>query len=121
MAASTYTGDYSRTGKPETDKSSSLIGKAAEAAGRVVGTVEETAKAAGDKAASMAGKAAETTGRIVGVVEKVAPSLREARDGVSEVGSTMYSAVRKSAKKQPMSTLFVAGAIGFVIGAIWKS
>jgi ElaB/YqjD/DUF883 family membrane-anchored ribosome-binding protein len=122
MASSTtYTGDYSRTGKPEADKSGSMIGKAAEAAGRVVGTVEEAAKSAGDKAASVAGRVAETTGRIVGTVEEAAPSLREARDGVTAVGSDVYSAIRKSAKKQPISTLFVAAAVGFVVGAIWKS
>lgn len=118
--AATYTGDYSRTGKPEADTSSSLVGKAAEAAGRVVGTVEEAAKSAGDKASSLAGKVSDTAGRLVDTIEEAAPALREARESVAEVGSDLDAALRKAVKDQPLLSLAIVMALGLAIGALWK-
>ena len=120
MASSTYTGDYSRTGKPAGDKAESTLEKAAETAGRVTGTVKEAAKSAGDKAASVASRAAETTGRVVDTVEEAAPSIREARESLGEVGGYFSSATRKSVRDQPMASLAVAALAGFVVGALWK-
>lgn len=121
MASSTYTGDYSRTGKPVTSKAETVMEKAAETAGRVVGTAEEVAKAAGDKAMAVAGKVSETTGKVVGALEEASPRLREAQESVGEVANNFYGATRKSVAKQPMATLAVAAGIGFVLGALWKS
>lgn len=121
MASSTSSSDYSRTGSAVTSKAETVMEKAAETAGRVVGTVEEAAKAAGDKAMAVAGKVSETTGKVVGALEEASPRLREAHKSVGEVADNFYGATRKSAKKQPMATLAVAVGIGFVLGAIWKS
>jgi ElaB/YqjD/DUF883 family membrane-anchored ribosome-binding protein len=45
----------------------------------------------------------------------------QARDQVGEVAGNVKGAVDKSIKEQPLTTLLAAAAIGFVIGAIWKS
>ena len=114
----TYTGDYSRTGKPEADKS--IIDKASEVAGRVAGTVEEAARSAGDKAASLAGRVSDTAGRLVDTVEDAAPSLREARESVAEMGSSLDAAIRKAVKDQPLLSLAVVVGLGLALGALWK-
>jgi ElaB/YqjD/DUF883 family membrane-anchored ribosome-binding protein len=124
MASSTYSGDYSRDAR-KTDGRPSAMDKASETAGRIAGTAESVARLAGDKASAVMGSAAETAGRVAGAVEDAAGGLadrtREAREGISEVSGNIYGAVQKSVKKQPMTTLLVAGAVGFVLGAIWKS
>jgi hypothetical protein len=40
---------------------------------------------------------------------------------VQEVADTFYSAVEKSLKNQPMTTLGFAVVMGFVLGALWKA
>jgi len=57
----------------------------------------------------------ERTGRIV----------RDQANGptqsVQEVAETFYSAIQKSLKNQPMTTLGFAVVMGFVLGALWKA
>jgi ElaB/YqjD/DUF883 family membrane-anchored ribosome-binding protein len=55
------------------------------------------------------------------MVESVAEQAKEAGEKVQEVASTVDRAVRKSLGDQPMATLAVAAALGFVLGALWKS
>ena len=40
---------------------------------------------------------------------------------VQEVAETFYSAVQKSLKNQPMTTLGFAVVMGFILGALWKA
>ena len=40
---------------------------------------------------------------------------------MQKVAGNFKSAVDKSVKDQPMATLAVAAAVGFVVGALWKS
>jgi ElaB/YqjD/DUF883 family membrane-anchored ribosome-binding protein len=40
---------------------------------------------------------------------------------VGAVGGNMQKAVDKSLSDQPYTTLAMAAAIGFIVGAIWKS
>lgn len=78
-----------------------------------------------DKASELASKAsdqlesamhsAETTAR------QVAEQGREAGERVQEVAGNFKTAVDKSVREQPMATLAVAAALGFVVGALWKS
>ena len=42
-------------------------------------------------------------------------------DNMKMVASNLDTAVRRSIKDQPMTTLAMAAAMGFVLGAIWKS
>jgi ElaB/YqjD/DUF883 family membrane-anchored ribosome-binding protein len=53
--------------------------------------------------------------------EAVAERGREAREGVQEVASNFKGALDKSITDQPMATLAVVAAIGFVLGALWKA
>ncbi|MFN0219189.1 MAG: hypothetical protein ACKVP4_10280 [Hyphomicrobium sp.] len=45
----------------------------------------------------------------------------EAKQQVKDVAGNVKGAIDKSVKDQPMTTLLLAAALGFVVGAIWKS
>jgi ElaB/YqjD/DUF883 family membrane-anchored ribosome-binding protein len=55
------------------------------------------------------------------VASRVAEQGREAGEKVQEVAGNFKGAVDKSVKDQPMATLAMAAAVGFVLGALWKS
>jgi ElaB/YqjD/DUF883 family membrane-anchored ribosome-binding protein len=63
----------------------------------------------------------QATEQIGDTASRVAERGREAGEGVQEVAGNLKSAVDKSLKDQPMATLAVAAAAGFVLGALWKS
>jgi ElaB/YqjD/DUF883 family membrane-anchored ribosome-binding protein len=69
--------------------------------------------------------AADQVGRAAGTVEEVASKAaaqgREAGQQVQEVAGNIKNAVDKSVKDQPMATLALIAAVGFVLGALWKS
>ena len=73
----------------------------------------------------IAGKASETFRDVAGQAEhlasRVAEQGRDAGDKMGEVAGNLKVAVDKSVKDQPMATLAMAGILGFVLGAIWKS
>lgn len=89
------------------------------------GTAGDMAEQVADKAAEYAGKAGEQFDRAVegadATMRSVAEHGREAGERVQEVAGNLKSAVDKSVKDQPMATLAVVGALGFVLGALWKS
>jgi ElaB/YqjD/DUF883 family membrane-anchored ribosome-binding protein len=62
---------------------------------------------ASDRAQDLAGRAQDIAG--------------QARQQVGEVAGNMKGAIDKSVKDQPLTTLLAAAAVGFVIGALWKS
>jgi hypothetical protein len=69
---------------------------------------------------------AQTVDRIQG--DERARSGRSIRDqangptqSVQEVAETFYSAIQKSLKNQPMTTLGFAVVMGFILGALWKA
>ncbi len=70
-------------------------------------------------------KATEGFDRMADTVEGMAKTAaergREIGKDVEAVAGNMKSAVDTSVKEQPMATLAVAAALGFVLGAIWKS
>lgn len=78
-----------------------------------------------DRTAELANKAGYHIDRALdtaeGVARQVADQGRDASERVSEVAGNVKSAVDKSVKDQPMATLAVAAALGFIIGALWKS
>ncbi|CCB65315.1 DUF883 family protein [Hyphomicrobium sp. B1] len=45
----------------------------------------------------------------------------QAKQQASEVAGNVKGAIDKSVKEQPVTTLLAAAAVGFVIGALWKS
>ncbi len=78
-----------------------------------------------DQFEKMADKATDQFNRFAdqaeGVASRVAEQGREAGEKVQEVAGNLKGAVDKSVKDQPMATLAVAAAVGFVLGALWKS
>lgn len=45
----------------------------------------------------------------------------QARQQVGDLAGNVKGAIDKSVKDQPIATLAMAAAVGFVIGALWKS
>lgn len=78
-----------------------------------------------DKAADFASSASKRIDDVIEGAEatarRVADTGRDAGERVSEVAGHMKGAIDKSVREQPMTTLAVAAALGFVIGALWKS
>ena len=59
--------------------------------------------------------------RVEGLASGAADQMREVSDRTGEVAGNLKKAVDKSVKDQPMATLAMAAAVGFVLGALWKS
>jgi ElaB/YqjD/DUF883 family membrane-anchored ribosome-binding protein len=64
------------------------------------------------------GKAKQTFDQATDRAQEIAG---DAKHQVEEVAGNVKGALDKSIKDQPITTLVMAAAIGFVIGAIWKS
>jgi ElaB/YqjD/DUF883 family membrane-anchored ribosome-binding protein len=71
-----------------------------------------------DKGAEQFKKVAD---RVEGLAAGAADQMREASDRTGEVAGNLKGALDKSVKDQPMATLAMAAAFGFVLGALWKS
>jgi len=71
-----------------------------------------------DKATDQFNKVAD---QVEGVAGRVAEQGREMGEKVQVVADNFKGAVNKSVKDQPMATLAMAAALGFVLGALWKS
>ena len=71
-----------------------------------------------DKGAEQFKKVAD---RVEGLASGAADQVREVSDRTGEVAGNLKKAVDKSVKDQPMATLAMAAAVGFVLGALWKS
>ena len=59
--------------------------------------------------------------RVEGVASGAAGQMREVSDRTGEVVGNLKGALDKSVKDQPMATLAMAAALGFLLGALWKS
>lgn len=92
-------------------------------------SAEQAARQAGndlaDKASELANKASRS---LDGAIETAQDTVRQVADGgrdasqrVNEVAGHFKGALDKSVREQPITTLAVAAAVGFVIGALWKS
>ena len=81
---------------------------------KVTGQFETMADKATDQFKSVADSAE-------GVANRAMEQGRDAAEGMQEVAGNIKKAVDKSVKDQPMATLAMAAALGFVLGAIWKT
>jgi ElaB/YqjD/DUF883 family membrane-anchored ribosome-binding protein len=76
-------------------------------------------------ASDLKDKASDQFSKVAGQAEDMANRVteqgREAAERMGEVAGNLKGAVDRSVKDQPMATLAVAVAVGFVLGAIWKS
>lgn len=103
MAQSTQTRGQSYTGSAAHDIKE-----------RATGQFEKMADKATDQFRSIADQAES-------VANRVSEQGREASERVQEVAGNFKGAVDRSVKDQPMATLAMAAAVGFVLGALWKS
>jgi ElaB/YqjD/DUF883 family membrane-anchored ribosome-binding protein len=55
---------------------------------------------------------------VAGEIDKAA---NKATKQVSAIGGNVQSAIDNSLSDSPYTTLLMAAAVGFVVGAIWKS
>jgi ElaB/YqjD/DUF883 family membrane-anchored ribosome-binding protein len=78
----------------------------------------KTARDLGDKASRQFDK---VTDQVEDAVKSIAERGREVGGEVQAVAGNIKSAVNTSVKDQPMATLGVAVAVGFILGALWKS
>jgi ElaB/YqjD/DUF883 family membrane-anchored ribosome-binding protein len=76
-----------------------------------------------DKATDLKDQATGQIKKVAGQVEEYASdAMDKLRDtGAGEVAGNLKGAVDKSVKDQPMATLAIAAAIGFILGAFWKA
>ncbi|MBA2125900.1 hypothetical protein DLM45_06640 [Hyphomicrobium methylovorum] len=67
----------------------------------------------------------DLTGQAKAAIDSTADTVhdaaREARRHVGAVGGNFNTALDKSLKNQPYTTLVMAGLVGLVVGALWKS
>ncbi len=70
-------------------------------------------------------KTAEITDRVAAQVESTVSDLaqrgREASRSMREVTDNFGTALDRSLERQPLTTLAMAVAVGFVMGALWKA
>jgi ElaB/YqjD/DUF883 family membrane-anchored ribosome-binding protein len=71
-----------------------------------------------DKGAQQFKKVAD---RVEGLASGAAGQVREVSDRTGEVAGNFKGALDKSVRDQPIATLALAAAVGFVLGALWKS
>lgn len=78
-----------------------------------------------DKAVDAGVRAADTVGRAVASVQDTGEQLlaqgSELGDNLQKVAGNFSKALNKSVSEQPMTTVGVAVAAGFILGAIWKA
>jgi len=79
----------------------------------------------GEQASDLAARASEQFEGAMHSAEATARQMadqgREAGERVQQVAGNFKTAVDKSIREQPTATLVVAAALGFVLGALWKS
>jgi ElaB/YqjD/DUF883 family membrane-anchored ribosome-binding protein len=78
-----------------------------------------------DPVSDLKDKASDQMSKVASQAESMANRVteqgREATERMGEVAGNLKGAVDRSVKDQPMATLAVAAAVGFVLGALWKS
>lgn len=60
-------------------------------------------------------------GRARQTLDAASEAAGDAKQQVEEMAGSVKGAIDKSVKDQPLTTLLIAGAVGFVVGALWKS
>jgi ElaB/YqjD/DUF883 family membrane-anchored ribosome-binding protein len=78
-----------------------------------------------DPMADLKERATDQFGRVAEHAEDMANRAvgqgREAGERMQEVAGNFKGALDKSVRDQPMATLAIIAAVGFVLGALWKS
>jgi ElaB/YqjD/DUF883 family membrane-anchored ribosome-binding protein len=78
-----------------------------------------------DSLSDLKEKASDRFGRVAAqgedMTDRLAEHEPEAGERMQEVTRNLKNAIENSFQDQPMATLAVAAAIGFILGALWKS
>lgn len=61
------------------------------------------------------------TARAESAADDAVRAARNLKDGAGNVADNFQTAVDKSVADQPLTTLAIAIAMGFVLGALWKA
>ena len=67
------------------------------------------------------GSVEDLKGRARQSIDAASEVAGDAKQQVEEIAGNVKGAINRSVKEQPLTTLLVAAAVGFVIGALWKS
>jgi len=67
------------------------------------------------------GSIEDIKGRARQTIDAATEAAGDAKQQVEEMAGNVKGAIDKSVKEQPLTTLLVAAAVGFVVGALWKS
>lgn len=67
------------------------------------------------------GSVEDLKGRARQSIDAASEAAGDAKQQVEEIAGNVKGAIDRSVKEQPLTTLLVAAAVGFVIGALWKS
>lgn len=67
------------------------------------------------------GSIEDIKGRARQTMDAASEAAGDAKQQVEEMAGNVKGAIDKSVKEQPLTTLLVAAAVGFVVGALWKS
>lgn len=90
-----------------TSESSQVKDQASMEAEGLMDKASAMAKDLAGQAGDLAGRAIEEGSEVGAMAQKAPGAMRDALD--------------TSLKQQPMATLAIAGALGFLLGALWKS
>jgi ElaB/YqjD/DUF883 family membrane-anchored ribosome-binding protein len=85
------------------------------------GRTSDFSENATDQLKKVADRVEDLAGTASRQARHVADQAGEATERVGEVAGNIKGAVDKSLRDQPMATLAIAAALGFVLGALWKS
>jgi ElaB/YqjD/DUF883 family membrane-anchored ribosome-binding protein len=67
------------------------------------------------------GSVEDIKGRARQTIDAASEAAGDAKQQVEEMAGNVKGAIDRSVKEQPLTTLLVAAAVGFVVGALWKS
>jgi ElaB/YqjD/DUF883 family membrane-anchored ribosome-binding protein len=67
------------------------------------------------------GSVEDLKGRARQGIDAASEAAGDAKQQVEEMAGNVKGAIDRSVKEQPLTTLLVAAAVGFVVGALWKS
>jgi ElaB/YqjD/DUF883 family membrane-anchored ribosome-binding protein len=84
-------------------------------------SAQDIRQKATDQFERMAESASEQLRTIADQTEQMATHGRAVGQRMQQAAGNFKGAVDKSVKKQPMATLAMAAAVGFVLGALWRS
>lgn len=76
---------------------------------------------AGDLKERTAAQIDQMAGQVEGAAKAVREQGREMGEQVQVVADNFKTALDKSVRDQPLTTLALTAAVAFVIGALWKS